>query len=283
MNDQNQTPAWATALLQRINDLENRLAATNVLNDDPNVQFRSPGAEFTPTIEMLQQHPYLEEDFFRRPLSDSDRRKYLFECPKNSTRQYDPPKINKVNVSSINKQFDTSLHQIQYRLSGLTRPLDWFTYQLQNNDWDATILREQSQNFAYTMHELLSDVASHITQVRTDNMFKGLPSSLEAPSLDSSESYLLDNKEMVEHIKLQQSVQQATQSKRRNNRPRPQRFSSPTGSTNHTSNTGATHATSSARGSHAPNSNYQGTNSNSNSNQSQQQGFQRRQAPRRQL
>ena len=31
---------------------------------------RSSGSEFTPNAQMLEQHPYLQEDFFRRPLSD---------------------------------------------------------------------------------------------------------------------------------------------------------------------------------------------------------------------
>ncbi|KAG1468160.1 hypothetical protein G6F56_004002 [Rhizopus delemar] len=229
MDENLNSSAWENALLQRIHQLESRLSSANLFNDDPNVQLRSPGSEFTPTIQMLKQHPYLEEDFFRRPLSDSDRRKYLFECPKNAMRQYDPPKINKANVSTAHEQFDSYLHQIQYGLSGLTRPLDWFTYQIQNNQWEPDALRTHSRDFAHTMHELLSDLASHITQLRTDNMFKELPHALEAPSLDSSDSYLLDNKELVEHIKLRQSVQNATQAKKRSYRPRPQRFASHTG------------------------------------------------------
>lgn len=263
------------ALLQRLADLEGRLAASNLLNTDPNVQFRSPGAEFTPPEDMVEAYPHLTADFFRHPLSDADRRKFLFNCPKNSTRNYDPPKLNKVNVSTNHKQFDTQLHQIQYRLSGLTRPVDWFTYQLYTNQWDAATLLKQSKDFAVSMHELLSDLASHLTQLRTDNMFKGLPSSLEAPSLDSSESYLLDNKEMVEHIKLQQSVQQATQNKRRSNRPRPERSSHSNGSGNHSHGaTGATAPLPPVSSSNQPNNSQPSRNSSS--------GFQRRQAPPRQ-
>ncbi|KAI7895281.1 uncharacterized protein EV154DRAFT_574114 [Mucor mucedo] len=266
MEDENTNPpAWATALLQRINHLESRLATANIINDDPNVQLRSPGSEFTPDVQMLEQHPYLEEDFLRRPLSDSDRRKYFFECPKNSIQQYDPPKLNKVNVSAAHKQFDSHLHQIQ------------FTYQLQNNQWEPEVLHNQSRNFAHTMQELLSNLASHITQIRTDNMFKGLPASLEPPSLDTSETSLLDNKEMVEHIKLQQSVQNATQAKKHSHRPRPHRFAQPTGSSH-----ASTHPNSGNPTPIPKSTQPQQATSNTNATQSQE-GFQRRSPPRRPL
>ena len=49
-------------------------------------------------------------------------------------QHYEPPEINNVNLSTAYKQFDSShLHQIQYQISGLTRPLDRLTYQLQNH------------------------------------------------------------------------------------------------------------------------------------------------------
>lgn len=285
MDEQNDLTELASNLIQRINLLESRLANSHLLNNDPNVQFRSPGAEFTPTEEMYRRHSYLQEDFFRRPLADSDRRRFLFECPKNSTRQYDPPKINKVQVSATHKHFDATLHQLQYRISGLTRPLDWFTYQLLQNRWDQATLLQQSTNFAHTMHELLSDLASHITQLRTDNMFKGLPSSIEAPTLDSSESYLLDNKEMVEHIKLQQSVQQATQVKSRGNRPRPHRSpfqnGSPAGHNSYNGGTSNTQNSSSFPRGPQQNTNHQPASSQPSSQQ--QQGFQRRPHQRRPL
>ncbi|KAI9468523.1 MAG: hypothetical protein EXX96DRAFT_624164 [Benjaminiella poitrasii] len=74
------------------------------------------------------------------------------------------------------------------------------------------------------LHELLSDLASHITQMRTDNMFRGIARDLDPPS-SSEHSFHMDPKDMVEHIKLQESVKQATIQKSRrkqfSNRPRP--------------------------------------------------------------
>lgn len=77
------------ALLQRLANLKGRLAASNLLNTDRNVQFWFPGAEFTPSEDMVETYVHLEADFFRHPLSDSDRRKFLFNGSKNSTRNYD--------------------------------------------------------------------------------------------------------------------------------------------------------------------------------------------------
>ncbi|KAI9300167.1 hypothetical protein BJ944DRAFT_149490, partial [Cunninghamella echinulata] len=148
-------------------------------------------------------------------------RRYLFDCPKNSIRNYDPPKINKVNLPNKDKQHDTTLHNIQYRLSGLTRPIDWFAYRLLHYKWDQETQTQQTLDFVEAMHELLSDMASHITSLRTDNMFKAYP-NVSAPSNDQ-QNYLMDPKELADHIKNQQSIYQNTIRKTNNNRPRPRR------------------------------------------------------------
>ncbi|KAG1126747.1 hypothetical protein G6F37_013818 [Rhizopus arrhizus] len=174
---------------------------------------------------MVQNHPYITEDFFKRPLDENQRRRYLFECPKNTLRQYDPPKLNNVQLSPSAKLVDTQLSYIQYRLSGITRPLDWFMYRLLQDNWDLPTLQQQSRDIVVAMHELLSDVASHITTLRTQNVYRGIPGRVEAPP-ESDDNLLLDTTAMVEHIKLQRAVQQATQpqsNKKRNNRPRSKR------------------------------------------------------------
>ncbi|ORE00841.1 hypothetical protein BCV72DRAFT_237363, partial [Rhizopus microsporus var. microsporus] len=106
------------------------MASNPLFQADPNVTIRAPGSDFIPSEPMLEQCPYIQEDFFKSPLPEADRRRFLFECPKNSLRNYDPPKLNKVRLSSTAKQHDTQLYNIQYRLSDITRPLDWYTYQL---------------------------------------------------------------------------------------------------------------------------------------------------------
>lgn len=70
------------------------------------------------------------------------------------------------------------------------------------------------------MNELLSDLASHVTTLRTGNMFRGLPNDLEPPA-PSTDKFLIDTQEMLDHIRLQQSMQNATQRNRRNKGPNP--------------------------------------------------------------
>ncbi|KAI8876094.1 hypothetical protein K501DRAFT_148180, partial [Backusella circina FSU 941] len=59
---------------------------------------------------LLERCPFIEQDFFRRPLLEADRRPFLFECPKNNSRDYEPPKLNKVQMSSSAKQVGSNLH-----------------------------------------------------------------------------------------------------------------------------------------------------------------------------
>ncbi|KAG2223440.1 hypothetical protein INT45_001746 [Circinella minor] len=198
MNNDDATPAWTTALLQRLQAVEQQLATTVNINNDPNVTVRNPGADFHPTEEMLAQYPFIQEDFFKRPLDDSQRRQFLFDCPKNAVRNYDPLKLNKVTVSASAKHFDSALYNIQYRLSGLTRALDWFLYQNLHGNFNDANIRQQGSDFAQAMHELLSDLASYITTLRTDNFYKGLPNHLEAPG-SHQENFLVSTQDMLDH------------------------------------------------------------------------------------
>ncbi|ORE04366.1 hypothetical protein BCV72DRAFT_211404 [Rhizopus microsporus var. microsporus] len=64
----------------RLSSLEAKFASSPFLQEDPNVVVRSPGADFTPSSALLEHCPFIEEDFFRRPLPDTERRRFLFEC-----------------------------------------------------------------------------------------------------------------------------------------------------------------------------------------------------------
>ncbi|RCH86809.1 hypothetical protein CU097_008901 [Rhizopus azygosporus] len=63
---------------------------------------------------------------------------------------------NDVNLSGPARRFDTQFHDVQYCLSGLTRPIDC--------QWDLDTTRQRSLEFAKTIHELLSDLASYIAK-----------------------------------------------------------------------------------------------------------------------
>ncbi|EIE83991.1 hypothetical protein G6F46_010294 [Rhizopus delemar] len=44
-----------------------------LVNNDPNVVLRASGADFTLFAIMLEEFPYIQEDFFKRPLDDNNR------------------------------------------------------------------------------------------------------------------------------------------------------------------------------------------------------------------
>ncbi|KAG0973481.1 hypothetical protein G6F29_012813 [Rhizopus arrhizus] len=77
-----------------------------------------------------------------------------------------------------------------------------------------------STNFIRTIHSLLSDVASHITQLRSDNICRdaGLPTVPLAADSDGEDA-LLDTTRILEQSKLSKALQDA-QSKGRTSRKR---------------------------------------------------------------
>ncbi|ORE07475.1 hypothetical protein BCV72DRAFT_226562 [Rhizopus microsporus var. microsporus] len=126
----------------------------------------------------------------------------------------------------------TQLYDIQYHISGLTRPIDWFAYQLVHSQWGLDTTRQRFLEFVKAIHELLSDLVSHITKQRTSNMFRGISSFCGPPS-DELQSYLLDPRDIVDHIELAQAVQASI---RRRSRPRSNRVISPQSSSTAASN-----------------------------------------------
>ncbi|CAO3690241.1 unnamed protein product [Umbelopsis vinacea] len=107
-------------------------------------------------------------------------------------------------MASNNRRFDSQLSDIQFRLSGITRPLDLFLHQTLQQEQISTSDTIETIN---VLHALLSDTASHITQLRMDNMFRGIGINGQAPRLASnSPAPLVDPKAMLDHINLTKSV-----------------------------------------------------------------------------
>ncbi|CAO3601306.1 unnamed protein product [Absidia cylindrospora] len=227
-----QAPPWAQALLQRLETLEASIqqsSSPHPFDNDPHVTVRAPGADFTPPQEVLDLLPSMTGDFFRSPLDDNDRRRFLFECPKNSLRNYTPPEPMRVATSSVAKATDQQLYDLQYRISGLTRPLDWFLHKVATGQYhDKETLQDYTLDFISSTHALLADLASHITDLRTANLYKAAQIQARPPSLTQSSNPLVDSKSFVEHLQLEDSVQKAIS---KNQRPR----SRPTNKTQTTS------------------------------------------------
>jgi hypothetical protein len=223
--DDQPPPPWAQELLQRLQALEQQQlnpsmdtdtspssppAESTPLNSDPNVSIRLPSSDFTPPADFLQRFPFINLDFFRRPLQDIQRRRFLSEHPSNTIRQYSPPEPMRVQTSHQHRHMEQQLYDIQYRLSGLTRPLDWHLYRIYNDKISSyEEIQKASIEFATGMHELLSDLASHITELRTKNLYKASNLQGQPPSLSQQQNTLVEAKSFTEHINLERSLQQA--------------------------------------------------------------------------
>ncbi|CAO3588549.1 unnamed protein product [Absidia cylindrospora] len=166
--------------------------------DYPHVTIRTPGA-----------------DFFRSPLEDSERRRFLFECPKNTLRQYQPPEPMRIGTSTTAKAHDQQLFDI--RLSGLvSTPFD-----------DQDTMRQHSLVFGQAIHAHLADIATYITA----NLYKATNIHGKPPSFTTKPNPLIDAKTFVEHLTLDSSVHKAIQPQRPRSRPpqqqQPSKKSSP--------------------------------------------------------
>ncbi|ORY91031.1 hypothetical protein BCR43DRAFT_413979, partial [Syncephalastrum racemosum] len=143
-------------------------------------------------------------------LDDSDRRKFLFDCPKNSVCQYEPPTLNRLpSMGEAARKADQQLRDVQYRLSGLTRPLDWFAYQSTHGHWDPEQFRAHTQSLVRNTRALLADVASYITDLRVAGLLAG------AEAQRSADNLLVPADELLEQLKLARSFQEVTQPARK--------------------------------------------------------------------
>ncbi|KAI9313024.1 hypothetical protein BX666DRAFT_1840485, partial [Dichotomocladium elegans] len=54
--------------------------------------------------------PGFANDFFRHPLSDIDRKRFLSACPRNRDREYMPPTLNQISMGTATKRIDHQFH-----------------------------------------------------------------------------------------------------------------------------------------------------------------------------
>lgn len=107
--------------MQRISSLESRLADESPMDTasethDAFIHERTPYTEFTPYPEFVHALPSFKKDFFRKPLPEVERRRFLSDSPRNLDREYTPPLINSINTNQSTKRFDSQLVDIQFRL-----------------------------------------------------------------------------------------------------------------------------------------------------------------------
>ncbi|OMJ14141.1 hypothetical protein AYI70_g8063 [Smittium culicis] len=140
--------------------------------EDPYVATRVPFTDLAVYPELTEALPLIEEDFFRTPLTDEERKEVIHFCPRSSSMNYHPPPLNE-SASSAVKKADACLHGIEIALAQATRPIYHCVQRiihdnLQANSEDPHIL------FFNTMRVHLADIAASLTQGRLDNLHKGL-------------------------------------------------------------------------------------------------------------
>ena len=178
-------------------------------DDDPFLTEQAPTTMLTPYPAFMEALPSLGNDFFRTIMDDDMRWAFLHECPRNTARQYQPPPLNDLDVDERTKNVDRQLRAIQYRLSGITRPIDLFVHDVVRSNQIST---RSALRFANTINALLSDVASVVTQTCSDMVCCDVGLAV-APITDPTQLPnlpLLDATRVLEQTQLTQALRKAT-------------------------------------------------------------------------
>ncbi|OMJ08407.1 hypothetical protein AYI69_g11075 [Smittium culicis] len=115
----------------------------------------------------------IEEDFFRTPLTEEERKIAIYSCPKTSSMNYIPPPLGD-SASSAVKKADSVLYGIQLSPAQATRPIDYYVHRRVQEIPGINTALYPEVTFAITMRALLSVIAATVTQERLDNLHKGL-------------------------------------------------------------------------------------------------------------
>ncbi|PVU94476.1 hypothetical protein BB561_002508 [Smittium simulii] len=128
------------------------MGAQNIECDGPHIIFRAP---------IVQKLTSLGAQYLRK------KKEFIYECPKFLGMNITLPPLNEEATSAVQKN-DATLYGIQMALANMTKPI----YDLKLNSPNTRIQDKENLEFAHLMKELLSDVASSITQSKIDNLHK---------------------------------------------------------------------------------------------------------------
>ncbi|OLY79810.1 hypothetical protein AYI68_g6110 [Smittium mucronatum] len=141
--------------------------------EDPFVTPRIPITELSVYAELSEALSSTDEDFFRTPQSDEDRKTALYTCPKTCSMKYFPPPLNE-STSTADKKLDSTLYAIQTALAQETRPIDYNVHRNIQENLGIIVIEDPEITFANTMRVLLSEIATSETHNRLDNLHKGM-------------------------------------------------------------------------------------------------------------
>ncbi|PVZ96716.1 hypothetical protein BB558_007361 [Smittium angustum] len=232
-------PNWALQILERIQNLESRIQiesqqfsrennsedaeivffdggsqdqvqrqseTTLDQSEDEYITERDPLRDLQTYPEILEALPSIKEDFFKSSLTDIQRRRFLASCPRNKDMDYDPPILNKVGLSYNSRRMDSQLVDIQYRLSGITRPIDFFTHNLIQNE--RKINFEETKDFVRIMQILLADISpiSRKSELKTCTSLWGVKERHLKFQETATKKELIDTKQLLEHATATQAI-----------------------------------------------------------------------------
>ncbi|PVU87622.1 hypothetical protein BB561_006252 [Smittium simulii] len=174
---------------QQAQDME----VQNIECDNPHEKVRAPMVEVESYPGLIEAIPFRKD-----PNSYNTRekkKKIIYECPKFLEIEYTPPQLNEAAILTVRKN-DAAPYGIQMAHVNLTRPINDYVHR-KLKDITTRIQGNEDLEFAHTMRELLSDVASSITQNRIDNLHKlmGLPGRVPQ-IVESTVKPLVENKQL---------------------------------------------------------------------------------------
>ncbi|OMJ11072.1 hypothetical protein AYI69_g3287 [Smittium culicis] len=77
--------------------------------------------------QLVKALPPIEEDFFRTPLAEEERKEANHTCPRISSMNYLLPPL-KDSASAAVKKTDTTLHKIKVSLAEYIRPIEYYAH-----------------------------------------------------------------------------------------------------------------------------------------------------------
>ncbi|OMJ19676.1 hypothetical protein AYI69_g6528 [Smittium culicis] len=166
--------------------------------EDPFISTRIPITDLAVYPELIEALPSIEDDFFRTPLSEEERKEAIHSIPRSSSMSYQPPPLNG-SASVAVKKADACLRGIQIALAQATRPVDYFVHRIIQ---DNPSVREDDPhiNFSNTMRAILADIVYTVTQGRLDNLHKGMDLPGKPQKLVDSDTKPLMDQEKLEAL-----------------------------------------------------------------------------------
>ncbi|PVU92850.1 hypothetical protein BB561_003576 [Smittium simulii] len=121
--------------------------------------------------EISQTISAMQKDFFRSPMTEEECKDIIYSYPKMTGLNYTPPHLNDTASNTV-KKLGSQLYGIQLNLANMTRPIDYFVHNRIINNPGAKPKSDDVLEFAEIMRVSISDLASSITQIRVDNLYK---------------------------------------------------------------------------------------------------------------